>query len=140
MKNAGFVALIILFGLIIFAASNQPSTLKTISSTQAINDTNAGKYSKISVNSNELDITPKGESKATLKTYVDANSSLKEQGFNTSKVAVSYKPVSSSSSTWISVAESVVPVYMATRRTRLPSKISLAVKSLSKISRKSSSF
>src|ERR1700761_682708 len=112
MKNIGFVALIILFGLIVFAAANQPSTLKTISSTEAINDTNAGKYSKIVVNSNELDITPKGEDKATLKTYVDANSSLKEQGFNTSKVSISYKPVSSSSSTWISVAESVVPVLL----------------------------
>jgi cell division protease FtsH len=112
MKNVGFVALVILFAFIVFAAANQPSTLKTISSTQAINDTNAGKYSKIVVSSNELDITPKGEDKATLKTYVDANSSLKEQGFNTSKVAISYKPVSSSSSTWISVAESVVPVLL----------------------------
>jgi cell division protease FtsH len=112
MKNVGFVALIILFALIVFAAANQPSTLKTISSTQAISDTNAGKYSKINVSNNELDITPKGEDHATLKTYVDANSSLKEQGFNTSKVSVSYKPESTSSSTWISVAESVVPVLL----------------------------
>jgi cell division protease FtsH len=112
MKNAGFVALIILFGLIIFAAANQPSNLKTISSSQAIADTNAGKYSKIVVNSNELDITPKGESHATLKSYVDSQSSLKEQGFNTSKVAVSYKPASSSGSTWLGVAESVVPVLL----------------------------
>lgn len=112
MKNAGFVALIILFGLIVFAAANQPSNLKTISSSQAITDTNAGKYSKIVVNSNELDITPKGENKATLKTYVDTHSSLKEQGFNTSKVAVSYKPESSSGSTWLGVAESIVPVLL----------------------------
>lgn len=112
MKNAGFIALIVLFGLIVLAAANQPSTLKTISSTQAIADTNSGKYSKIVVSNNELDITPNGENHATLKTYVDANSSLKEQGFNTSKVSVSYKPTSSSSSTWISVAESVVPVLL----------------------------
>jgi cell division protease FtsH len=112
MKNAGFIALIILFALIVFAAANQPSALKTIPSTQAISDTNSGKYSKIVVNSNELDITPKGEDRATLKTYVDGHSSLKDQGFNTSKVSVSYKPQSSSSSTWISVAESVVPVLL----------------------------
>src|ERR1700743_2691373 len=92
MKNAGFVALIILFALIVFAAANQPSTLKTIPASQAIGDTNSGKYSKIVVNSNELDITPKGEDHATLKTYVDGHSSLKDQGFNTSKVSVSYKP------------------------------------------------
>jgi uncharacterized membrane protein len=28
MKNAGFIAIIVLIGLIIFAASNQPSTLQ----------------------------------------------------------------------------------------------------------------
>jgi cell division protease FtsH len=112
MKNAGFIALIILFGLVIFAAANQPSNLKTISASQAIADTNAGKYSKIVVNSNELDITPKGEEHATLKSYIDGNSSLKEQGFNTAKVSVSYKPASSNSSTWIGVAESIVPVLL----------------------------
>ncbi|HET7060259.1 MAG TPA: ATP-dependent zinc metalloprotease FtsH [Candidatus Saccharimonadales bacterium] len=112
MKNAGFIALIILFGLVIVAAVNQPSSLKTISASQAIADTNAGKYSKIVVSNNELDITPKGESRATLKTYVDTNSSLKEQGFNTSKVSVSYKPASSSNSTWLGLAEAIVPVLL----------------------------
>ena len=63
-KNIGFIALIVLFGLIVFAASNQPSTLKEISSTQAIADTNAGKYSKIVVNNNQLEITPKGKEQA----------------------------------------------------------------------------
>jgi cell division protease FtsH len=112
MKNAGFVALVILFGLIVFAAVNQPSTLKTIPASQAISDTNSGKYSKIVVNNNELDITPKGENHATLKTYVDGHSSLKEQGFNTSKVSVSYKPESGSGSAWLGVAESIVPVLL----------------------------
>jgi len=112
MKNAGFIALIVLFGLIIVAALNQPSSLKTISASQAISDTNAGRYSKLVVNNNEIDITPKGESHATLKTYVDANSSLKEQGFNTSKVSVSYKPESSSNSTWVGLAEAIIPVLL----------------------------
>jgi cell division protease FtsH len=109
-KNAGFIALIILFGLIIVAAYNQPSTLKEIDSTRAIAETNAGKYSKIVVSGNQLDITPKGESKPTLKTHVDGNASLKEQGFNTSKVAVSYKPEAGGGNTWVSLASTVLPV------------------------------
>ena len=60
-KNAGFVALMILFSLIIFAAYNQPSTLKEIDTTQAIADANAGKYKKIAVNGNQLSITLKGQ-------------------------------------------------------------------------------
>lgn len=110
IKNAGFIALILLFGLIIFTASDQTTPLKQIPATLAIQQNNAGAYSSIIVNGNELDITPKGASHATLKTYVDANASLKDQGFNTNKSSITYKPESSSSSTWLSVGESVVPV------------------------------
>jgi len=110
MKNAGFVALLILFGLIIAAAYNQPSSLKEIPATQAIQDTNAGKYSSIVVSNNQLTITPKGQDHATLKSFVDANSSLKEQGFNTNKAAITYKSTSSSNSALISLAGSIIPV------------------------------
>jgi cell division protease FtsH len=112
MKNAGFIALIILFGLIIFAAYNQPSTLKEIPSTTAIAQNNAGKYSKIVVNGNQLNITPKGENKPTLKSFVDGHSSLKEQGFDTNpnKVAVSYKSDSGGNSALLSLAGSIIPV------------------------------
>src|SRR5688572_17198419 len=110
-KNAGFIALMVLFALIIFAASNQPSTLKEINSTKAIADTNAGKYSKITVKNNQLEITPKGEDKPTLKTNVDGNTSLKEQGFDTSKVAITYN-AESGGSPWISLAANIVPILL----------------------------
>jgi hypothetical protein len=35
-KNAGFIALLILFGLIIFAAFNQPSNLKSVPFSQVV--------------------------------------------------------------------------------------------------------
>lgn len=110
VKNFGFIALIILFGLIIFAASNQPSPLKTIPSTTAITDSNQGKYKSIVVTGNELKITVKDQDKASLKTYVDGNASLKEQGFDTKKVTISYKSQTSGSSGWISLAGSIIPV------------------------------
>ena len=110
MKNAGFVALIVLFGLIVFAAYSQPSNLKEVSATTAIADANAGKYSKVVVTGNQLDITPKGEDHATLKSFVDGHTGLKEQGFDTKKVAVTYKSDSSGNSALINFASSVVPV------------------------------
>jgi cell division protease FtsH len=110
IKNAGFIALMVLFALIIFAAYNQPSSLKQISLTQAIANANAGDYSKIVVNSNELDITPKGSSVATIKTFDDPNASLKNQGFNLSKVQVSFKAVSSSGSDWATIGIDLLPV------------------------------
>src|SRR4051812_36994084 len=97
MKNAGFIALLILFALVVFAAANQPNNLKQISSTAAIADANAGKYKEIIVTGNELQITEKGKDKPTLKSFSDPNSSLKEQGLDTKKVSVSYKPQASGS-------------------------------------------
>jgi cell division protease FtsH len=110
MKNAGFIALIVLFGLIIFAAYNQPSDLEKIPLTTAVANSNAGMYQKINVNGTELDITKKGDSKATLKTYMEPNGTLKEEGFNFSKVQIDTNPATSSGSDWVTLAESVVPV------------------------------
>ena len=110
MKNVGFVAILVLLTLIIFTAYNQPSTLKTIPLTQAISQSNAGKYSNITVNGNELDITEKGKSSATIRTYSDPNASLKSQGFDYKTVTITYKPQNSSSSAWITIGESVIPV------------------------------
>ncbi|HEX3568191.1 MAG TPA: ATP-dependent zinc metalloprotease FtsH [Candidatus Saccharimonadales bacterium] len=109
-RNAGFVALIILFGLIIFAAYRQPSGLKNIPLTQAVQDANSGHYQKIEVSGNELDITKKGDNHATLKSYKDPNSSLKDAGLNQSKVEISYKPNSSTASTIWTIVGTMVPV------------------------------
>ncbi len=110
VKNIGFAIIVILLALIIFAIYNKPSNLKTIPLTQAISQSNAGKYKSIEVNGSELDITPKGQSSPTLKTYTDPNTSLKSEGFNFNKVTVSYKPQSSSASAWLTIGESVIPV------------------------------
>ena len=108
-KNVGFVALLVLIGLIIVAATNQPSTTKTISLTEAISQSNAGDYSYISVNGNELDITKKGDKTATIKTYIEPNATLKGEGFNFSKVTIAAKPVTSSTSAWLAIGEVVIP-------------------------------
>jgi cell division protease FtsH len=110
MKNATFVALLILVGLVIFASYNQPSATKEISLTQAIASANKGEYSKIVVNGNQLDITKKGDKMASLKSHSDPNASLKEQGLDYSKVSVEYKPVSSGGSIWLTLIGSVLPI------------------------------
>ena len=113
MKNAGFIALIILFSLVVFAASSQQPKLHEISSSQAVQQSNNGEYSKIVVNNNEIDITTKSQKDQdhpSLKSYIDGNIGLKAQGFDTKKVTVSYKPTTSGTSTWVSIATSIIPV------------------------------
>jgi cell division protease FtsH len=110
-RSAGFIALIVLLALVIFAAYGQPSSLTEVPITQAISQANAGEYSKIVVNGNELDITKKGDSAASLKAYTDPNTSLKQEGFNFSKVTIQYKAQSSTGTTLATIGlEYILPV------------------------------
>ena len=112
LKNIGFIALLILIALVILAATNQPSQLKEIPLTQAVSEANAGDYSKIVVDGNQLTITKKGSSTATLKAYTEPNATLKDEGFNYSKVEVEAKAETSTYSTWLTIGTSVVPVVL----------------------------
>ncbi|HEU4914321.1 MAG TPA: ATP-dependent zinc metalloprotease FtsH [Candidatus Saccharimonadales bacterium] len=109
-KGFGFIALLILFALIILAAYNNSGTLKDVPLTQAIKDANAGRYSKIEVSGNELSITKKGDDQPTLKSFKDPNASLKEEGMDLKKVEVSYKSQSSTGSLLTSVGLTLLPV------------------------------
>ncbi len=96
-RNVGFIALIVLFALIMFAAYGQPSSTKTIPLTEAVKQSSDGKYKKLQVTGNEVLITESGEAKPTLKTFKDPNTTLKEDGFKTSGTEVTFTPQSKSS-------------------------------------------
>lgn len=109
-KGVGFIALIILFGLVMFAAYGQPSSLKSVPLTEVIKDTNDSKYSKIEVSGNELTITKKGDDKPALKSFKDPNATLKEEGVDVSKAEIAYKAASSTGSTMANIGISLLPV------------------------------
>src|SRR5581483_3952685 len=110
-KNAGFIALILLFGLIIWAAFNQPSEMKTVPFSQVVSDANSGKIQQIDVNGDQLQVTPKGESKPTEKSFKEPGSSIYEQGLKQGKVTLVNKPSSGgANSIWGQLIVSVLPV------------------------------
>ena len=112
MKNAGFIALMVLFGLIIFSALGQAPKLEKIPITTAVEQANSGQYQNITITGNELDITKKGQKTATLKTYLEPNATLKDEGFNLSKVQVTGTPQSSGTSAWLSLASTIIPIVL----------------------------
>jgi cell division protease FtsH len=111
-KNAGFIALIILIALVVFAAYGQPSQLKTVPLTKAVQQSNNGEYSKIVVSGsgNELDITKKGDKQPTIKTFIEPNATLKDEGFDYSKVQIEAKAASNGGNVWVGVLSTVLPV------------------------------
>ncbi|MCA9337276.1 ATP-dependent zinc metalloprotease FtsH [Candidatus Saccharibacteria bacterium] len=113
-KNIGFVVLIILIGLVVFAAYRQPSNLKQVAFSDVINRANNGEIQSIEVNGNELKITPKGEGEPTEVSYKEPGSSIYEQGLNNRELEVNVKPESNASSTWINIGISILPVILIT--------------------------
>jgi cell division protease FtsH len=110
-KNAGFVALLILFGLVVYSAFNQPANLKEVPFSQVISDANSGKIKQITVNGDqELDITPTGQKDATEKSFKEAGSSIYEQGLKQGKVQLVNKPESNNGSAWLLFATNFLPV------------------------------
>lgn len=109
IKNVGFIALIVLLLLIVAAAYNRPTSLQTIPLSQAVQQANAGKYKSITVSGDQLQITPQGQSKPTLQSYT-SNNDLKAEGFNYSKVDVTYKPQSSTASDLANIGITILPV------------------------------
>jgi len=109
-KNFGFIALIILFGLIIFAASNQPSTLKEVPFSDVVKRANEGEIKRITITGNELQITKKGDDQPTEKSRQQPGSSIYEQGLVNRDVEVDVKQESNAGSTWANIGISILPV------------------------------
>ncbi len=112
MKNVGFIALLILFGLVIYASMSQPDQLKSVAFSDVIARANKGQVQKIDIKGNNLEITKKGEDKATEKSYKEAGSSIYEQGLTNRSVEVNPQPESQSTSFWLNLAGIVGPVIL----------------------------
>lgn len=112
-KNAGFIALVVLFGLIFYSAFSQPTELKAVPFSQVISQANNGEIKKILIEGDELLITPKAETEPTQKSYKEPGSSIYEQGLQQGKVELDNKPQSGgSNSIWGQLLVSVLPVIL----------------------------
>lgn len=113
-KNLGFIVLVLLVGLIIFAAYNKPSTLEPASFSDVVNRANKGEIQKISITGNSLEITKKGDKDPSQSSRKESGSSIYEQGLTNRDVEIVNKPESNASSTWMNVGISVLPVLFLT--------------------------
>ncbi|MEX1995510.1 MAG: ATP-dependent zinc metalloprotease FtsH, partial [Candidatus Saccharimonadales bacterium] len=108
-KNAGFVALLILFALIGLAAINQPDTLKEIPVSQVISEANSGKIKEIKISGNELKITPQGQTEPTQRSYKEEGTSIYQQGLQQDKVSITNEP-KSDGNIWVQLITGILPV------------------------------
>lgn len=114
-KNAGFVALIILFGLIIISATTKPTNLKSVAFSDMVKRANSGQVKKLEITGDSINVTKKDEDKASEKTRKETGSSIYEQGLNKdAPVEVINKPESNSGAIWTNVLLSLLPIVIIT--------------------------
>lgn len=109
-RNFGFLALVVLVGLLVFATYRQPSNLKEVPFNDVVNRANKGEVKTIVLTGDDLEITKKGEDKASEESRKESGSSIYEQGLTNREVEIINKPASTSGSTWMNVGISIIPV------------------------------
>lgn len=114
-KNVGFIALLILFGLIIFASSLQPDKLKKVALSDVVQQANSGEVSKLTIKDSTVEVTKKGETAPSEQAFKESGSTIYEQGLRNDieGLVVDPQPASSSGSTWINIGGTLlVPIIM----------------------------
>ncbi|MEK9195865.1 MAG: AAA family ATPase, partial [Patescibacteria group bacterium] len=115
LKNVGFVALVILFGLIIVSAYAKPAQLKSVAFSEVVKRANSGEVKRLEIKGDNIDVTKKSEDKASEKTRKETGSSVYEQGLNKdAPVEVVNKPESNSGAIWTNVLLSLLPIVIIT--------------------------
>ena len=113
MKNAGFIALIILFGLIIISAQGQKSAVAPTPITEIIQQANEGQFEKLVVTDGKIQAYKQGDDQkkpAPVQSRTNLNTSLKEEGLDYSKVKVEYEEGSAAGSVWLTLGSALLPV------------------------------
>ena len=111
LKNVGFIALLILIAMVIFAATGQSNNLKAVSFSDVIHRANDGQISKIVVKGNSLEITEKGQDHATEKSNKEGAASIYQEGLTNRAVDVDVQ-ADNSNSFWLTLASGVIPVVL----------------------------
>jgi cell division protease FtsH len=114
-KNFGFIVIIAAFAAVFLFSYNQPAKLTNVSFSDAMNSANKGDITTIQVNGDTLQLTLKGNSKPTETTTKENAVSLYGPGGLTNRdVNVTFKPISSGSSTWAAIGINLLPVLIIT--------------------------
>lgn len=107
-----FWAILVFLVLGVVALTSPHTDLKDVPISDVISRANNGNISKLEIQSNDIKVTPKGESKPTEKSVKEAGSSIFEQGLKQGATEVAIAQPSETSTTLWNLALIIVPVIL----------------------------
>lgn len=111
-KNAGFIAMLILIGAVVYAAYNQPAQLDQKPYSQVVSEANEGRYDRLIISGGKVEVVEDGKESPTIVSQKDPNSTIAEDGIDISKVEVEYKPVDQGGGLWAQLGIALLPVIL----------------------------
>lgn len=112
MRTALFWAILVFMALTMFAIFANTDDLKEVPFSDVINRANDGEIAKITIQDNNLEVTPEGKEEPTEKSYKEAGSSIYEQGLEQGKTEVEVKQPSNAGATAFGVATLLLPILL----------------------------
>ena len=110
VKLGLFWAIIIFFGLALYAILNPAKNLEEVNISDVINRANKGEIARLEIQGNDITVTPKGKDAPTQRAVKEAGS-IREQGLKEdAPVEVKVVPVSSTDDMLWNLAIMIVPV------------------------------
>ena len=110
VKLGLFWAIIIFFGLALYAILNPAKNLEEVNISDVINRANKGEIARLEIQGNDITVTPKGKDAPTQRAVKEAGS-IREQGLKEdAPVEVKVVPVSSTDEMLWNLAIMIVPV------------------------------
>lgn len=113
MKHIGFIAFLVLVGLIIFASVNRSPDLERVPLSEVVERANEGEISRIEITGNELVVTEKNEDEPTIES-VKEEGTIFEQGLerDNEDLVVDPQPEGTTGQTLANVGISLLPVLL----------------------------
>jgi cell division protease FtsH len=113
-KNIAFVALLLLFGLIIWAGSDQTPEIDNLAFSEVIKQANSSQIEKIEIDGDELKLyTSAGDETPANVSRKEPGSSIYEQGLTNRDIQVDIKEPSDTANIWLTVGGSfIIPILM----------------------------
>lgn len=112
LKNAGFIAMLILIGAVVFSAYNQPTKLQELPYSQVVSEANEGKYDKMTISGSKVEVTEKDKENPTIESQKDPNSTVAEDGIEPGKVQISYETPTEGGGVWAQLGIALLPVIL----------------------------
>lgn len=113
LRKTLFFAVITFFVLSFVAVLFPQQDLKDVAFSDVIRRANGGEISKVEIQGNDIYVTPKGQDKATEKSYKEAGSSIYEQGLKQdAKVEVAVKAPSGAEGAIWNVLSLILPALL----------------------------